>query len=41
MMSDTIATNNKLNWLKILQVILQAAISALTAIGVTSCTVTH
>jgi hypothetical protein len=39
MMSDT--SSNKLNWLKILQVILQAAISALTAIGVTSCTVTH
>jgi hypothetical protein len=39
MMSDT--SSNKLNWLKLLQVILQAAISALTAIGVTSCTVTH
>jgi hypothetical protein len=38
-MSDT--SSNKLNWLKILQVILQAAISALTAIGVTSCTVIH
>jgi hypothetical protein len=30
--------NEKINWLKIIQCILQAAIGALAAIGITSCT---
>ena len=29
--------NNKLTWKKIIQAILQAAIAALTALGITSC----
>ncbi len=31
--------NNKLTWKKIIQAILQAAIAALTALGITSCVV--
>jgi hypothetical protein len=37
-MSDT-STTDKINWLKILQIVMQAAISALTALGVSSCTI--
>lgn len=31
-------TNNKITWQKVLQAVIQAAIAALTALGVTSCT---
>ena len=31
--------NNKITWQKVLQAIIQAAIAALTALGVTSCTI--
>ncbi|MGO5409164.1 smalltalk protein [Phocaeicola vulgatus] len=30
--------NNKITWQKVLQAIIQAAIAALTALGITSCT---
>lgn len=30
--------NNKINWKKIINAIIQAAIAALTALGITSCT---
>ncbi len=30
--------NNKITWPKVLQAIIQAAIAALTALGITSCT---
>lgn len=30
--------NNKITWQKVIQAIVQAAIAALTALGVTSCT---
>lgn len=30
--------NNKITWQKVIQAIIQAAIAALTALGVTSCT---
>lgn len=31
-------TTNKITWQKVLQAVIQAAIAALTALGITSCT---
>lgn len=33
--------NNKITWQKVLQAIIQAAIAALTALGITSCTTAY
>lgn len=37
-MNESIRNPRKISWLQILQAVIQAAIAALTALGVTSCT---